>query len=59
MSNPVAPDAKRDKSGNNMAMSNIRQRFELAYDNRATVEVDMSDEHFSVFLRFPAEEATA
>jgi two-component system sensor histidine kinase AlgZ len=59
MSNPVAANAKRDQVGNNMAMSNIRQRFELAYDNRATVEVDTSDDTYSVFLRFPAEEAAA
>lgn len=59
ISNPVAPNSKRDKAGNNMAMSNIRQRFELAYDNRATVDVDMTEDHFSVFLRFPAEEASA
>lgn len=57
MSNPVAPDAKRDKAGNNMAMSNIRQRFELAYNNRATVDVEMTEDSYSVLLRFPAEEA--
>ncbi len=56
MSNPVAPDAKRKKGGNKMAMSNIRQRFELAYGNRASVEVDSQEDSYSILLRFPAEE---
>jgi len=56
MSNPVAPDAKRKKVGNNMAMSNIRQRFELAYGNRASVEVDSQQNSYSILLRFPADE---
>lgn len=58
MSNPVAPDAKRAKGGNNMAMSNIRQRFELAYGNRASVEIDSREDSYSILLRFPAEEMT-
>ncbi len=56
ITNPVAPDADRKKGGNKMAMSNIRQRFELAYGSRATVDVDDQDDSFSVFLRFPADE---
>ncbi len=56
MSNPVAPDAKRKKSGNKMAMSNIRQRFEFAYGNRASVEVDSQEDSYSILLRFPADE---
>jgi two-component system sensor histidine kinase AlgZ len=56
MWNPVAPDAKRKKHGNKMAMSNIRQRFELAYGNRASVEVDSQEDSYSILLRFPADE---
>ncbi len=56
MSNPVAPDAARKKTGNKMAMSNIRQRFELAYGDKATVKVDDRDDSYSVLLRFPADE---
>lgn len=56
MSNPVAPGKERDKIGNKMAMSNISQRFELAYGNRGSVEVDDGDEHFVVTLRFPVDE---
>ena len=59
MTNPVAPNANRKKDANKMAMSNIRQRFELAYGGRATVDVDDQDESFSVFLRFPADETHA
>jgi two-component system sensor histidine kinase AlgZ len=59
IANPVAADAELKKDGNQMAMSNIRQRFELAYGNRATVEVDAQDDAFSVLLRFPADETSA
>jgi hypothetical protein len=38
-----------------MALANIRQRFELAYGSRATVDVDADDSRFSVRLRFPHE----
>lgn len=56
MSNPVAEGQKRDKSGNNMALANIRQRFELAYGNRGSVLVDDSGDRYTVTLRFPLEE---
>ncbi|MBT8066725.1 MAG: histidine kinase [Gammaproteobacteria bacterium] len=56
MSNPVAAGQKRDKSGNNMALANIRQRFELAYGNRGSVLVDDSGDRYTVTLRFPLEE---
>ena len=59
VSNPVAPGKSSGKDGNKMAMSNIRQRFELAYGNRATVDVDNSDDRYTVTLRFPADEAAA
>lgn len=56
MSNPIAPGKQRDKSGNKMAMSNIRQRFELAYGSRGSVSVENSDDHYAVTLRFPIDE---
>ncbi len=56
ISNPVAPGRQRTTSGNNMAMANIQQRFELAYDHFASVAVTESDDSFSVRLRFPHEE---
>ena len=56
MSNPVASGRARDKDGNKMAMNNIQQRFDLAYNGRASVEVDDSDDRFAVKLRFPENE---
>ncbi len=54
--NPRATDQKRKTSGNQMAMSNIRQRFELAYGSKASVNVRETDEEFSVTLIFPCDE---
>jgi len=56
VSNPVAADQRRKADGNKMAMANIRQRFELAYGSRASVEVDESGDEYSVTLTFPCEE---
>ena len=56
ISNPVASGEKRDTGGNKMAMSNIQQRFELAYDGRGTVTVDDGGDRFTVTLRFPVDE---
>lgn len=58
IANPVAAGKRRSKDGNKMAMENIRQRFELAYGNRATVGVDDSETEFTVRLRFPHDERT-
>jgi two-component system sensor histidine kinase AlgZ len=59
VSNPVAPGKTRDKDGNKMAMTNIQQRFELAFGSRAAVDVDDSDDRFAVTLRFPFDEGTS
>jgi two-component system sensor histidine kinase AlgZ len=56
VSNPVAPGKSRGKNGNKMALANIRQRFELAYGNRASITVDDSNDRYSVTLRFPVDE---
>ena len=57
VSNPVAPGTARSTHGNKMAMSNISQRFELAYGNRGSVSVSDETARFTVSLRFPFEEA--
>ncbi len=57
--NPVPTDRSASKSGNQMALSNIRQRFELAYGTKATVSVEDTDDAFSVKLKFPCEEHQA
>ena len=59
VSNPVAPGKARDKDGNKMAMANIRQRFELAYGNRASVDIDDRDDSYTVTIRFPVDENQA
>ena len=59
ISNPVAEGEKRAKIGNKMALSNIRQRFELAYGNRATVELEDGVSSYTVRLRFPIDENVA
>jgi len=58
VSNPVAPGKARSKHGNKMAMDNIRQRFELAYGNRASVNVDDAENSYTVVLRFPLDEGS-
>ena len=57
ISNPVARGEKRNTGGNQMAMSNIRQRFELAYGNRGSVKITNDEDQFTVALRFPIEES--
>lgn len=59
VSNPVADNVERKKDGNKMALSNIRQRYELAYGNSANVSIEDGGDRYTVRLRFPAEEAHA
>jgi two-component system sensor histidine kinase AlgZ len=59
VANPVAAGKSRSKDGNKMAMANIRQRFELAYGNRASVDVNDSNDRYTVTLRFPFDEETS
>ena len=59
VSNPIAPGKSRSKGGNKMAMANIRQRFDLAYGSRASVDVDDADDRYTVTLRFPIDEDDA
>ena len=56
VSNPVAAGETRTTGGNQMAMSNIRQRFELAYGSADAVKIDDSGDQFTVTLRFPFDE---
>ena len=57
--NPVAPNHARKKGGNKMAMANIRQRFKLAYGNRASVDVEETDIAYNVKLQFPCDEGAS
>ena len=56
MSNPVSDGQARHVDGNQMALSNIEQRFELAFGASGGFDIDASKERFIVTLRFPVEE---
>jgi two-component system sensor histidine kinase AlgZ len=56
IANPVPLNARRTKPGNKMALENIRQRYELAYGSRASVDVETSDERYAVRLSFPTDD---
>jgi two-component system sensor histidine kinase AlgZ len=53
VANPVAPVARAVRSGNRMALDNIRQRLELVFPGRSSVDVIDSGEGYRVRLRFP------
>ena len=57
--NPVPLDTSGSKDGNQMALANSRQRFELAYGASATVEVQVSGGTYSVLLSLPYEQHEA
>jgi two-component system sensor histidine kinase AlgZ len=53
IANPVSATARAVRSGNRMALDNIRQRLDLAFAGRASVAVDDHDDQYRVTLRFP------
>ncbi len=53
ISNPVSETARSVRSGNRMALDNIRQRLELAFPGRARVDVQDAGDEYRVTLRFP------
>jgi two-component system sensor histidine kinase AlgZ len=59
ISNPVPAEQPRKKHGNQMALANIRERFELAYGNKGAVSVQKSADDFRVRLSFPCDERAA
>jgi two-component system sensor histidine kinase AlgZ len=56
MSNPVNDGQARHVDGNQMALSNIEQRFELAFGGSGDINIENSRDRFVVTLRFPAED---
>lgn len=59
VANPVSLTARAVREGNKMALDNVRQRLELVFPGRSSVEVDDGGEEYRVRLRFPlATEAT-
>ena len=53
ISNPVSRTSGNEKPGNKMALSNIRQRFDLAYGSRSTITVEETDTFYSVRIVYP------
>jgi two-component system, LytTR family, sensor histidine kinase AlgZ len=58
VANPLAPprgDAV-ERSGNRLAVENIRQRLALAYGREGTIEIERPEGEYRVTIRFPHEE---
>jgi len=54
VSNPLVPESERRRSqGHRLALDNIRQRLELAYGDRARMEVEQLADSFRVLVGFP------
>jgi two-component system sensor histidine kinase AlgZ len=54
VTNPIAPDSsQRSSKGHNLALDNIRQRLELAYGERARLEILSAADYFRVLVGFP------
>jgi two-component system sensor histidine kinase AlgZ len=56
--NPVAQSAAagEPRSGNRLALDNIRQRLDLAYGGRGSLTVDQQPDRYQVTVRFPYSE---
>ena len=53
VSNPLPEAGSRRESGNRIALDNIRQRLELAYGERARMDVEKAADCFRVLIGFP------
>jgi len=53
VTNPLDPSRGRSRPGNRMALENIRQRMELAFPGRSSVEVREGSDSYQVQLLFP------
>ena len=51
--NPLPEEGSSGKSGNRVALANIRERMELLYPGRASVEASRVADEYIVRLRFP------
>jgi len=53
--NPRSPSNENEAHrGHRIAMDNIRERLKLAFGGRGTLDVDSTDGHYRVTVRFPA-----
>jgi two-component system sensor histidine kinase AlgZ len=55
VSNPVGQDgpASEPRTGNRLALDNIKQRLELAYGDRGSLKVEQEPGRYQVTVRFP------
>jgi two-component system sensor histidine kinase AlgZ len=55
VTNPVEPAAEggESRSGNRLALDNIRQRLDLAYGGRGSLTIDRQPDRYRVTVRFP------
>ena len=54
ITNPLSTDARhRSGHGHRMALDNIRQRLELAYGDKARLEIEQAADRFRVLVGFP------
>ncbi len=53
LSNPLAPMRPERRSGHRIAMENIRQRLDLVFPGRSSVEIEEGPDRYRVRLRFP------
>jgi two-component system sensor histidine kinase AlgZ len=58
VSNPIAQNgaAGEPRSGNRLALDNIRQRIDLAYGGRGSLTVEQQPDRYRVTVRFPYSE---
>jgi two-component system sensor histidine kinase AlgZ len=53
VSNPRQPGARSTRAGHGIALDNIRQRLELAFPGRSSLDVEDTADAYRVRLRFP------
>ncbi len=56
VTNPVPENIEHAREGNRHALANIKQRFEIAYQGRASVTVEDDEQQFKVTIVFPMRE---
>jgi two-component system, LytTR family, sensor histidine kinase AlgZ len=53
VSNPVDAAARPARTGHRMALDNVRERLDLAFPGRASMDVDERGDRYRVRIRFP------
>ncbi len=57
ITNPLSEDTpQHSHSGNQLALTNVKQRLELAYPGKGSVEVEQTQAEYRISLFLPIEE---